>query len=131
MFHLNRWNQFQLHVDNFDSYSETDKVQLKQKSQLVFNQIKKNDILNIYGENPMSSSQLMDILKYTKNNHIFTRIWMSQWIDQIDETDIEYFVDELVIWCPDITKESFNLVSGTEYFDIFYSNRILQYGTFG
>ena len=66
----------------------------------------------------MSSSQLMDILKYTKNNHIFTRIWMSQWIDQIDETDIEYFVDELVIWCPDITKRSFNLVSGTEY-DIF------------
>lgn len=117
MLHLNRWNQFQLHLDANDHHS--DQNDAKFISQLL-QQIKPKDILNIYGDNPTLNKRCIDALKYAKHHNIITRVWMNQWIRSIDQ-EAAYLVDELIIWCPAATKAEFNLISGREYFDYFYT----------
>ena len=106
---------------NFESLTKEKRDALTQQSKHVFEMMRQNDILNIYGENPMASNQLIDTLKFTKHNKIYTRIWMSQWINNIDETQLNYLADELIIWCPGAIKEDFNEISGRDYYDLFYS----------
>lgn len=117
MLHLNRWNQYQLNIDE-RVYTHQ---QIKARSKRVLKLIKSNDILNIHGQNPFANDHCIDVLKYTKHNKIHTKVWMSQWIKGIDHDSISYLADELIIWCPAATKADFNQISGRDYFDFFYS----------
>ena len=118
MLHLNRFNQYHIKIESPQKNNDQH-MNKKYDHQLktMINLIKPNDILNIYGENPLDHQKCFDLLKYMRHKGIYTRVWMNQWIKNFDQENLNYLLNELVIWCPEIIKEEFNLVSGRDFFD--------------
>ena len=118
MFHYNRWNQYQIKIEDPINENKLDvKRKYDHELKTIIKLIKPHDILNIFGENPLEYSHCHDLLKYMKHKKIVTKIWMNQWIKDFNQDDLNYLVDELVIWCPAIIRDDFNLVSGRDFFD--------------
>tara|TARA_A100001015_G_C14925198_1_gene686037 strand:- start:335 stop:946 length:612 start_codon:yes stop_codon:yes gene_type:complete len=83
------------------------------------NQSKPGDIVNIYGGNPAQSRYFMDVLKVVKHKKLKARVWTNHHIQSFSNKDLDYFINELVIWCPSPEKALFNEFCGRAYFDQF------------
>ena len=125
MLHLNRWNQHNIYFETSCNYQCLG-CNLNRKSTMselskVVEQSRKNDIVNLYGGNPILNKKIMEYLRFIKHNKLKIRVWTNHKGIQSNSEQM-HLVDEWVVFCPSPIKSEFNLISGNSNFDQFIAN---------